>query len=314
MTASMIIDRAHGGAGWQGSTERIAADLRAWGAFGCASESARLERVILSYPHPAIAMIDNPEEADWTLCPDIDLLRGQIENLGEIYDKHGVEVNIVEPDFPAMTNNFFMRDLFAMTPAGAILSRLASPVRWGEEAFGHAHLARLGVPIVASVHGEARFEGPDIVFLDSSTALVATSIRSNAEGAAQVTSCLLNQGIDAISIQTTYGCGHLDGVLSIINKTTAIVFPKRLSFTAYEHLKRRGFDVLTLPDLEEAEVNMAINMVAIEPGLVVMPHQCPRTQAMLREIGVHVVTANVSEAIKAGGAIHCMTGVIKRSM
>jgi arginine deiminase len=314
MTTSMIIDRAHGGAGWQGSAERHEADLRSWRAFGCASESGRLERVVLSYPHPAAARVEHPEDADWTLCPDLGQLRVQIETLAEIYDKHGVEVHLVEPEGPAMTNNFFMRDLFAMTPAGAIVSRLASPVRWGEEAFGQAQLARLGVPVVASVIGEARFEGPDIVFLDSSTALVATSIRSNTQGAAQVTSFLMHQGIEAIPIQTTYGCGHLDGVLSIIGEKIAVAFPKRLSFTAYEHLSQRGFDVLALPDLEEAEVHMAINMVAIEPGLVLMPCHCPKTQAMLRDAGVHAVTANVSEAIKAGGAMHCMTGVIKRSM
>lgn len=52
-------------------------------------------------------------------------------------------------------------------------------------------------------------------------AFIATSIRSNEQGSQQVKAALEDIGITVTEVQTVDDCGHLDGVISLINKKSA---------------------------------------------------------------------------------------------
>jgi arginine deiminase len=69
---------------------------------------------------------------------------------------------------------------------------------------------------------------------------------------------------------------------------------------------------LELPDAAEAERGMSINMVAPEPGVVLMSAGNPQTRRALEDAGVTAVEVDVSELMKGAGGIHCMTGVLER--
>ena len=62
----------------------------------------------------------------------------------------------------------------------------------------------------------------------------------------------------------------------------------------------------------EAKETLAINYVAIEPGLVVMPAGNPRSQELLEKNGIKVIPIQFDEVLKGFGAMHCCTAFLKR--
>lgn len=306
-------DAAHGGDGWSPRLQSMADELGSlWGDCGSNSECGRLRRVALYRPGLELESVRSPAQAHWNELVHLAKAREQFDHLVGVYQQNGVTVDIIEPRRVPTPNMMFVRDLFAMTPSGAILARLASPVRAGEEVLAAEFLASRHIPILLSVTGTGVFEGPDVVFYAADRAFVGVGVRTNREGAQQVAAVLRTLGIDVTIVETTYGCGHLDGVVSIVDRNKAVVFPKRLSYEAYRILRATGYEVHALEDLSEAETHMAINMVALEPGRVLIPEGCPNTRKQLRGIGVESIAVELSEIMKGGGAMHCMTGVLRR--
>ena len=265
-------------------------------------------------PGTELEEVSDAARAHWNAPLNLDIARKQFDLLRETYTRHGVEVLEVSPVEKPSPNLMFVRDLFAMTRIGAILARPASDVRAGEEVIMSRFLAEHNIPVLLSVSGEGVFEGPDFVYFDTHSAFVGTGIRTNDQGARQVSLALEIQGVEVIPIQTTYGCGHLDGVLNIVGHRKAILYPTRVSYKVFETLRSRGYSLIPLPDLGEAERFMAINMVALEPDRVLIPEQCYKTREVLKEHGVGTVPLDLSELMKAGGAMHCLTGVIQRAI
>lgn len=304
---------AHGGDGWRPRSGSHHTDLGSlWQLCGAGSECGRLTKVMLHFPGSELAEVSNPLDVDWISLIEPAKARSQITALAEVYERKGVEVFALNPSTDPMPNHVFVRDLFAMTPQGAIISRLAGAARAGEERAAAEALGRFGVPIVFTVHGTATFEGPDVIFFAPGRAFVGISVRSSEEGVKQVKTILEMQGVDVTCIQTVYGCGHLDGIVSLVDRDLAVVYPKRASYTLYQELRRSGYRVVELPSQAEAEEGMAINMVAIEPGLVLIPEGNEITTSFLREQGIRVIATPFSEVMKGGGAIHCATGILHR--
>ncbi|CAN5638072.1 hypothetical protein BH23CHL5_BH23CHL5_14760 [soil metagenome] len=55
-----------------------------------------------------------------------------------------------------------------------------------------------------------------------------------------------------------------------------------------------------------------MNFVALSTGTILMPKGGTDARARYEAAGVVCHTVDVSELIKAGGGIHCMTGFLKR--
>ncbi|HOP81181.1 MAG TPA: arginine deiminase family protein [Armatimonadota bacterium] len=306
---------AHGGDFWKARTDTGRQEIGTiWTQCGADSEYKTLRRVLLHKPGPEIEGIDRPEPVLWNALPDPKLAREQHEGLAQKYRDFGIEVNYLQNTENAPPNLYFVRDLFVMTPEGAILTRLASAARAGEEKFAARTLANLGIPLVMSVHSDGIFEGADLEFVDESLVFIGIGIRTNESGARQVATTLKDMGIDTVIFQTTYGCGHIDGVLSIIDRKKAVVYPTRLSYMAYSILKDRGFTIIDLPDMNEAETTMAINMVPLAPSCVLMPAGNTKMRRALEEHDVECHEVEVSELMKGGGSVHCMTGILQRDM
>ena len=307
-------DAAHGGAGWAPRAAATAQELGTiWGDFGVRSECGRLRAVLMRRPGPEIDGVTDAASALWYDLLEPELARAQHDALAKVYRDHGVAVCTVEETAPDMPNAYFCRDQFAMTPVGAILARPASRSRAGEERYVAQALAALGVPILLSVHGEATFEGADIAVVNDDLVFVGEGQRTNPAGAEQVARLFREVGFGQVEIvHLPYGTGHLDGMLNIVDRDLAIVYPTQLPYRAWETLKRHGFRFLDVPDVGEARRGMAINMVPLAPGHVVMPAGNPITRAALEGEGVACVEVDVSELMKGAGSVHCMTGVLKR--
>lgn len=307
-------DAAHGGDGWRAREGTTADELGSiWAACGVSSECGTLRAVLMHRPGPEIDEVADAADALWHDLLDPARARDQHDRLADFYRGNGVavyELGDVPLDKP---NSYFCRDVFAMTPQGAILSRPASASRAGEERQAALALARVGAPILHTVFGGATFEGADVAVVSGDLVFVAEGQRTNREGARQVAQAYRDAGVDQVEIvQLPYGCGHLDGMLNIVDRDLAVVYPTQLPWRAYELLKARGYRFLDVPDAGEARRGMAINMVPLGPGVVVMPSGNPLTRAALEAAGVTCFEVEVDELMKGAGSVHCMTGVLHR--
>lgn len=306
-------DAAHGGAGWSPRTESLRQEIgKIWRTCGVETEWSCLEAVLMHRPGPEIEAVSNANDALMLEIPDAVLARQQHDTLVEAYRGAGVTVLHVDPfDIPP-PNLLFVADLFFMTPEGAILARPASTVRAAEERFIAQRLAELGIPILRCVRGKGVFEGADAAWIDSGTMIIGTGLRTNAEGATQVTSILHEMDVDVFTVRLRHGTMHLMGTLRFIDRDLAVSWQAKVSNATVKVLRDHGYTVSFIPDDAEATHGMALNFVTLGPKRILMPAGNPKTQSFYENMGINCETVEVNELHKAAGGIGCLTGVLKR--
>ncbi|CAA9541411.1 MAG: NG,NG-dimethylarginine dimethylaminohydrolase 1 [uncultured Thermomicrobiales bacterium] len=310
----MPLTAAYGGAKWSPRPATLRDDMaQTWGDWGVASEVGTLRAVLLRRPGPELDGIADFDAAQMRAGVLPEVARAQHDGLADAYCAHGVDVYYVEHGPPDKPNLMFVRDLMLMTPEGAIVTRPASTVRAGEERFVAEALAGAGVPILMTVHGGGTFEGADVAWVDRDLCFLAEGLRTNTEGADQVERMLREIGVaEVIRVGLPYGAMHLDGLLSLVDRDLAVVWPRRTPYAVVAKLRQRGFRLIEVPDEEEAQHRLPMNGVALAPGVLLMPTGGDTLRAAYDAAGVETHEVDVSELIKAGGGIHCMTGFLKR--
>lgn len=284
-----------------------------WGHWGATSETGRLRAVLMRRPGREIEGVADPAEPRWLEVLSPERARQQHDQLAQVYRDHGVTVYYVEESAEDRPNAIYCRDLLAMTPEGAIITRPAMDVRRGEERFVAATVAQLGVPIVKSINGTGTFEGADLIMIDRHSAFVGLGNRTNPEGARQVIEELKLQGVtDVTVIQVPYGIAHLDCMFGLASQDVAVVFPWVTPFVVCDKLMEKGYQIVEVQSPREARRGFATNFVAIEPGVVVLAAGNPETAEALDAHGVRVIEVEMSEILKGLGGVHCCTAILHR--
>ena len=304
---------AYGGEGWSPRTTSLRQEIGSlWGKCGISNEYSRLEAVLLHRPGLEITDLVDPDAVQMLALPDPKVAEDQHNSIAEAYRKEGVAIHYVDPSCTPSPNLMFVADLMFMTPEGVIVARPASTVRAGEERWVARRLADLGVPVLRCVGGRGVFEGADAIWIDEDTVFIATGHRTNAEGARQVEVTLCEIGVEVVHVGLPYGSMHLMGALRITDKDMAVCWPGKVPYDAVAELRRRGFTVHFIPDLEEATRGMPMNFVTLAPRRVLMPGGNPVTQAFLEDCGVDCKTVILDELVKAAGAVGCLSGILSR--
>src|SRR5262249_43748668 len=146
-----------------------------WADHRVDSEWSKLKAVLLYAPGSELAMIRDPKSVQHLARLDWRGLRREILNLGRVYRELGVKVYFFKPRLllgrwgRPPVNLVFMRDLFTNTRNGAVVARMASRVRAGEEKFASVALAARGVPLRATISGHGLLEGADFLWLNRHT-------------------------------------------------------------------------------------------------------------------------------------------------
>lgn len=281
--------------------------------WGVASEVGKLESVLLRRPGKEVEGVTDPEKWRWESKVDPDKMRAQHDALAEVYKENGADVYYVEESRRDRPNALFLRDLVFMTPEGVILGRPAIEARSGEQEAVARTLAQLGVPILNTVHGQGVFEGACAMWVDETTVLLGEGVRANREGLDQVKHTLETVGVtDFINYHIPFGHAHIDGIINFVDKKKAVMFPWQTSYNVWKALTDKGYKVIEAPSIDEVKMNFATNVVALEPGKVVMPEGSPKMIETLKSEGVTVVTVEMSELLKARGGPHCMTAFLNR--
>lgn len=300
---------AYGGPGWSPRLASHAEELGTIWRGGLDSEWRKLTHVLLAEPTGAVAGAD-PEAAQYLAPVDLARARAEHDLMAEAYRAAGVDVDYVAGASTA--NAMFCADLLAMTPQGAVLARPASTVRAGEEVAVAQALARLRVPILATLTGQATFEGADLIWLDGQSALIGRGLRTNDAAILQIQRLFEGLGITLLPADMPFGTMHLMGMLRIVDRDLAIAWPRRTPHGAVMALRERGYEVAFLPDEDEALANRGLNIVTLGPRRVLMPGGNPTMRAFYEGLGIEVIETPMDELRKAAGAVGCLTGVLAR--
>ena len=284
-----------------------------WGDWGVASEVDDLKAALMRRPGREVENF-NAREVRYSDEPiDVELMRSQHDDLAGIYRDHGVKVYYVEEQREDRPNAVFCRDLMFMTPEGAIIARPGMAARRGEERYVSKTLGDIGVPVLRTISGDGRFEGANAMWIDRKTVVISTGSRCNKNGYEQVAEELRRIGVtDILHMQQPYSNIHIDGIMNMASRDTAIIHASQVPYDVCDALKRKGIKILECPSQTEARKTYAINFVALKPGLIVMAEGSPRTLELLEANGIKVITVNISEIMKGYGAMHCCTAFLKR--
>lgn len=316
MTKSSIFDSAaYGGSNWSPRTNSHRQEIGTlWGNCGVQNEWGHIGDVLMHTPGAEWDQINDPDAVQMHDAPNLALARQEHLAIAQAYRDAGASVHFVEPNQIPPPNLTFCADLFFMTPEGAILARPASTVRAGEERWIARRLADLGIPVLSTLRGRAVFEGADAQWITPKIVLIGRGLRTNQEAIRQITHTLGEIGVEAIAIDLPLGTMHLMGIIRFLTADVAVIWPHRLAFEAVELLKQNGYQVLLLPDEDEASNGSAFNFVTLGPKEILIAAGNPKSQAFYESQGVTCHTVVIDELSKAAGGIGCMTGIIQRRL
>jgi N-dimethylarginine dimethylaminohydrolase len=103
---------------------------------------------------------------------------------------------------------------------------------------------------------------------------------------------------------------HLDTCLFVLNETTAFYYPQAFSLKSKRLLKKMIPNLISFT--EEEVNNFAANSLATDHHVVVQTGNASFTR-QIKDLGYTPVEVNVSEFMKSGGGIHCLTQVLKEA-
>jgi len=277
---------------------------------------APLKTVLVKRPEEAFA-VDDPVAWHYTARPDLALAWQEHDALAALLRQGGAEVLYHDEAQPGRADAIFAFDPALVTDRGAIILSMGKQLRRGEEAAMARRFESLGIPILYTLHGDARAEGGDLLWLDHDTLAVGQSFRTNAEGLRQLREALAEIGGSVLPVELPYftgpeACLHLLSLMSIVDERLAVIYPPLIAVPFWQELQRRDFRLIEVSEDEFA--TMATNVLALAPGKCLMLEGNPLTQKMLEEAGCEVVTyKGIEISLKAEGGPTCLTRPVWRN-
>jgi N-dimethylarginine dimethylaminohydrolase len=294
---------------------------QSWGrAWGLNNDVGTIRSVLVHRPGPEMALIDPTKrieeigsfgdlDAGWYFqsdtVPDLAEMQAQHDAMVAAMVARGIEVNVIDGAPGNRMKQCYTRDPLIMVKGGAIICRMGTRIRRGEELAITRTLARLGIPILRTLSGTAIMEGGSFAWINPTTCVIGCGIRVNREGARQVGEVLATQGVELIVIDLVGYDIHIDGAFLMIDRDLALVNPSGLPFSFLERLKE--LKVRTI-EITPADNGWIINALALAPGELLMPEGATnRTLDQLAAAGVRWTTLPYDKMQLNGGGIHCST-------
>ncbi|MBN1328386.1 MAG: N(G),N(G)-dimethylarginine dimethylaminohydrolase [Candidatus Heimdallarchaeota archaeon] len=201
----------------------------------------------------------------------------------------GIEV-VVLPREDRFPDSCFVEDTAVIVGNKAFITRLAIESRRGEEiAISDALKKKFNLKIATE---PATIEGGDVVHFENKL-ICGLSKRTNALGAKQLEDFI---GIPVVSFNAQ-DIMHLKSYVNYLGRNTIIIAERYA-----DHPLLASFQKIIVPRTETYAANsLAINKT------VLMPHNYPKSQALVREAGFEVISIDNSEFAKCDGALTCLS-------
>jgi dimethylargininase len=272
---------------------------------------APLRRVAVRPP----SAVGDYATAHWAMPLDLPRLHDQHAAFTQLLRDLGSHVEVL-PTVDDMPDSCFVYDPVFVTGRGAIQLRSAKAARAGEPPVLAAELAGLAVPAIGRLTGSATADGGDMFWLDERTLAVGRSYRTNQAAVDQLREILDQEDatVEVFDVPHDNGpeyCLHLMSVISPVREDLAVVYERLAPVALIQALQVRGIDVLALP--QDDYVSLGCNILAVEPGVVVIAHGNAATKQALMDHGVRVHEYDASEINKGEGGPTCLTRPLDRS-
>lgn len=283
--------------------------------YGSQSMIKPLQRVLVRRPDEAFSRAD-PLEWHYTSRPNLALARQEHDALVASLQQAGVEVIYHDEPLSNHADAVFVHDPALVTSQGAIILSMGKALRQGEEAAMARRFEALDVPLLYTLHDEARAEGGDLMWLDEHTLAVGLGFRTNSEGLRQLAEALRGLEVELLPVQLPYyqgpaACLHLMSLVSLVDWRLAVVYLPFLPVPFYQYLQQQDFHLIEVTDAEFE--TMGTNVLALAPGQCLMLEGNPITQSRLEATGCEVLTYRGYEiSLKAEGGPTCLTRPILR--
>jgi len=316
---------AYQGKGWRARTSSLESEIKkrngTWSSMRVDSEYKTLKDVLLYCPGREMADVKHPNAVQHIARIRPDKIIAEFRRIMAVYRSLNIAVHYMQPNDLQLDdrldkyNIMYARDLFLNTREGAIVARMGSTVRAGEEKFAALALAKLTVPINKTITSTGLLEGADVLWLDPKTVICGLGDRTNRDGFLQVRAVLKQQGVETLTTRLPAGIQHLLGILQIIDKRLALVrtdiAPKRL----LNILRKKKFSIIKVAETEEVQVRQGMNVVTIKPRIIIMPAHCPGLKRLYLASGITVAAEiEIGQLLNGGGGLACATGILAREI
>lgn len=298
------------------------AELEAsWGrAWGLSNDVGRIRSILMHRPGPELGVVDPSKRIErigsygdldehWYFQseepPDVPQMQAQHDALVAALERRGVEVIYQEGVGDRMLKAVYTRDPLQMVKGGAIVNRMGTRIRRGEELVTTRTLAKHGIPILRTLNGSAVMEGGTFAWLNDRTAVIGCGVRVNHEGARQVGEVLAAQGVELIVIDLVGYDIHLDVGFLMVDTDLALVSPMNLPYAFLQTLKDLGIDTVEITPEDDGWI---VNGLAVAPRELLIPEGASeRTLEELERKGVTWEVIPYDKVHLNGGGLHCST-------
>lgn len=325
MTPELLKLSAYHGTGWSTRTTDLGAELGKengiWSALRVDSEYKPLKAVLLYCPGEEVNDVQQPDAVQHIAHIDAQKIAREYQQLAATLRTLGVAVHYIRPEAlqPGTRldkyNLMFARDLFFNTKVGAVVARMGSTVRAGEEKFATHALAQLAIPINKTITNQGLFEGADALWIDPKTVMCGLGRRTNRDGLQQLRAVLKAQDVTTVAVDLPVATQHLLGILHIVDANLALVRTQIASKRLITILKRAGISIIDVPETEEVLVRQGMNVITVKPRVIVMPANCPDLKRLYTACGIHVAAeVDIAQLLNGAGGLACATGILAREI
>jgi N-dimethylarginine dimethylaminohydrolase len=252
----------------------------------CPPAHFRIEYEINPWMHMDVPVNPGPAAAQWN-------------RLLSTYRELGLEVVLADP-VPGLPDMCFTANAGVVRGERFVLSHFRHPQRQGEEPRWRAFFERLGLHVL-DTHGRA-FEGAgDALFLGD-TLLCGHGFRTDREALPVVAEALEVELVPLELVEPRFY--HLDTCLCPIDERTLLVFPEAFSPSSLRVLRGLAEHLIEVPP--EVAAGFACNGL-VSGEVLVSSSSAVRLREPLGELGYRVIGLPMSEFMKAGGAVRCLS-------
>jgi N-dimethylarginine dimethylaminohydrolase len=288
--------------------------------YGVNSEYAEIASVLLYRPGHEIANYPEPERIKHLAAINHDSLMLEYDAITARFESLGITVNMIDStsindDRDYNYNMMYCRDLFMMTPHGAILGNMANIGRSQEPLYAARTMKLLGIPLLHIVSGEGRFEGADALWIRNDLVIVGVGNRTNHQGYLQIRDVLKQQGVSCVDLPSFQSITqHLLGSVQIVDSDSVLVRHEIIDSYLVHFLRENDFKVVAIPENREVITRQAMNIITIAPRTIIMTANCPETRALYQKAGINIAgEIELAQLINGAGGLACATGILARA-
>lgn len=272
------------------------------------NSTGKLKQVLMSYPQ---YLSIEPINVISKYFKDHQLDKKKIDEefnlLVQTYQNLGIEVFFLPPS-ETYPDSVFARDFGACLKDGYILGRFKHEYRKNERKAYEKKMQELNIPQLFKVH-EGYFEGGDFFFLDDKTIVIGLLERTNQIGYQEIKEHFKNQ-YEVLFVKSDPEFLHLDMCFNLIDDHLALICKDAFDISFLQELQKRNIELI---EVSKKDIfRHGLNVQALGDKKVLALKKNHDINLQIKQKGYEVIELDITEILKCGGGIHCMTFPLKR--